>query len=214
MSSKLDELNQKHLVLLENMGEKNDLIREQLTLWRCYLKDQAQLREWFRFMDEEKQSLDLDNLKSWKVPEKVKKIKVEMINKILNLERKQNFEFDFSWQSLLVQIPDGENLVANLIESYGSGQFVMDSNGILAFCLFKELHHIKDHISNFQASLKTWLDFLSRIIELEEEFDQVFSSLESVLMEVSMFMEMNSENNEVDEEIHQAFVVSFLVSLN
>lgn len=85
-------------------------------------------------------------------------------------------------------------MAASLIKRYGSGQFVIDSNGILAFCLFKELHYINDHLSSLKAGLKIWLDFLNKIKELEEQFAQLEKNLETTLEEIGQFFETQFVN--------------------
>lgn len=79
MTSKLEELNHRHKKILEDQSQMNDLVRKQMTLWKSFQTDQAELREWFRLINEEKLKLDLSNLKSNEIQEKMSNIKVRIL---------------------------------------------------------------------------------------------------------------------------------------
>ncbi len=79
-------------------------------------------------------------------------------------------------------------MALHLVSSYGNGQFVISTSHALAFCLSKELNYIQDHISSMRAGLKTWLDHLERIQELERNFDSLFESLASTLDKIDEFL--------------------------
>lgn len=91
-------------------------------------------------------------------------------------------------------------MALQLVNSYGNGQFVIDNSHALAFCLSKELNYIQDHISSMRAGLKTWLDHLDRIQELERNFDTLHESLESISEEISKFL-MKAESDTTAETI-------------
>ena len=76
MSSKLEELNHRHMKILEDLSDVNDLVHNQLDLWKSFQSDQEELRQWFRLINEEKQRLDLSILRSNEIPEKISNIQV------------------------------------------------------------------------------------------------------------------------------------------
>ena len=72
--------------------------------------------------------------------------------------------------------------------SYNDSELV-DIDETLQLCLRRELHALGEQISNLRAGLRTWLDHLQRVGELQQEFEVKFRKIEESMKVVARFVD-------------------------
>jgi len=79
MTSKLEDLQNRHAKLLRTLSQENIGLQNQLELWQAFQSDQMKLKVWFDSMNEEKSKLDLCNLKSEDIGGKISSVQVSLL---------------------------------------------------------------------------------------------------------------------------------------
>ncbi|KAG8236159.1 hypothetical protein J437_LFUL001566 [Ladona fulva] len=148
-----------HNETLARIMERHGKVRTRIMGWEKYRHDQEILLQWLREMEQEKQKLQLRYIHVRSLPNTISKI-----------------------QALLDRIPEGEAQASNLH---------MQQLQLLDFCdeglatsIRIEHAAIVQRISNLQAGLETWRDFLNRVSGLQHNHEEKSGRVQAVLREI------------------------------
>ncbi|CAG2066705.1 unnamed protein product, partial [Timema podura] len=134
-------------------------VRERLGSWDRYRADQARLLAWLKDTERERSRLQLRYIHVRRIPKVQARI-----------------------QTLLEQVPVGEAQANSLQQQQGKLLHFCDD--ALATSIRMEHAAISQRISNLQAGLETWKDFLDRITGLTQSYDTQVSGVQAVFHEV------------------------------
>ncbi|XP_059095107.1 muscle-specific protein 300 kDa-like isoform X1 [Tigriopus californicus] len=157
--TQLDNLSRSHEEVMKRITDRNVDISERLEKWNKYRYTQESLFEWLERLEKRKITLNLKHVQVEAVPALLEHI-----------------------QSLLDEIPKGEAFAKDLEAQLKvllqtaaiKGKKPAPIDEILQKSLQLELHAMKERISSIKASLKTWVDHLTRIRKLEQTFNKTF----------------------------------------
>lgn len=119
---------------------------------------------------------------------------------------------NFAFQSLLDEIPNGEAYTKDLEAQLKvllqtaaiKGKKPAPIDEILQKSLQLELYALKERISSIKASLKTWVDHLTRIQKLEQTFNKTFKDTKedlAKLKEILKRLECVPDNSESEKQL-------------
>nr|CAD7603271.1 unnamed protein product [Timema genevievae] len=148
-----------HNETLARIMERHEEVRERLGSWDRYRADQARLLAWLKDTERERSRLQLRYIHVRRIPKVQARI-----------------------QTLLEQVPVGEAQANSLQQQQGKLLHFCDD--ALATSIRMEHAAISQRISNLQAGLETWKDFLDRITGLTQSYDTQVSSVQAVFHEV------------------------------
>ena len=130
--------------VLDQIDERNSLLRSRQAMWDNFSLDQDKLHSWLREMEREKQLLNLKHVALVRVPVVLTKIK-----------------------QLLERIPAGERLLAQLSAQQKDLRSNFDSSSLAS--VRQSLHSFQERLSSVRAGLLTWSDHLNRLDLLKAE---------------------------------------------
>lgn len=148
-----------HNETLARIMERHGQVRSRLGAWDAYRRDQARLLTWLKDTEKEKYKLQLRYIHVRLVPKTLNKIQV-----------------------LLDKMPIGEAQAEDLREQ--QAQLLEFCDEALATSIRMEHAASTQRISNLQAGLETWRDFLLRILSLHSSFDQQTTQIQGRLNEI------------------------------
>lgn len=130
-----------HNETLSSIIDRHGEVQKRLQAWEKYRMDQSYLLEWLKNMEKEREQMQLRYLHVRRIPSLTSRI-----------------------QSLLDKIPEGEQQAASLQEQ--QNLLLPYCDDALATSIRMEHVAIKQRISNLQAGLQTWKQFIDRISNL------------------------------------------------
>nr|CAD7412488.1 unnamed protein product [Timema poppensis] len=148
-----------HNETLARIMERHEEVRERIYSWDRYRADQARLLAWLKDTERERSRLQLRYIHVRRIPKVQARI-----------------------QTLLEQVPVGEAQANSLQQQQGKLLHFCDD--ALATSIRMEHAAISQRISNLQAGLETWKDFLDRITGLTQSYDTQVSGVQAVFREV------------------------------
>nr|CAD7432086.1 unnamed protein product [Timema monikensis] len=148
-----------HNETLARIMERHEEVRERICSWDRYRADQARLLAWLKDTERERNRLQLRYIHVRRIPKVQARI-----------------------QTLLEQVPVGEAQANSLQQQQGKLLHFCDD--ALATSIRMEHAAISQRISNLQAGLETWKDFLDRITGLTQSYDTQVSGVQAVFREV------------------------------
>lgn len=130
-----------HNETLSSIIDRHGEVQKRLQAWEKYRMDQSYLLEWLKNLEKEREQMQLRYLHVRRIPSLTSRI-----------------------QSLLDKIPEGEQQAASLQEQ--QNLLLSYCDDALATSIRMEHVAIKQRISNLQAGLQTWKQFIDRISNL------------------------------------------------
>lgn len=130
-----------HNETLSSIIDRHGEVQKRLQAWEKYRMDQSYLLEWLKNLEKEREQMQLRYLHVRRIPSLTSRI-----------------------QSLLDKIPEGEQQAASLQEQ--QNLLLPYCDDALATSIRMEHVAIKQRISNLQAGLQTWKQFIDRISNL------------------------------------------------
>lgn len=148
-----------HNETLARIMERHGQVRSRLAAWDAYRRDQARLLAWLKDAEKDKQTLQL------------RYIHVRMVPKVLG-----------KIKALLDRMPAGEAQAEQLKEQ--QAQLLEFCDETLATSIRMEHAASTQRLSNLQAGLETWRDFLLRILSLHTTLEQQAAQIQGRLNEI------------------------------
>nr|XP_023021800.1 nesprin-1-like isoform X2 [Leptinotarsa decemlineata] len=156
-----------HNETLSSIMDRHSEVQKRLNAWDKYKQDQNKLLNWLKAIEKEREHMQLRYMHIRRIP------------KLLSLI-----------QNLLDKIPQGEDQAENLQKQQNLLlQFCDDA---LATSIRMEHVAIKQRISNLQAGLETWKEFLERITLLVKSYENRVEKVQKVLDDVQQAVEISS----------------------
>jgi len=152
-------LTNQHNETLSRIMDRHAQVKSRISAWDRYRNDQTTLLAWLRDMEKERYKLQLNY------------VHIQLVPKVLALIK-----------GLLEKIPEGLAQLDNLKEQ--QLQLLEFSDRTLAASIQMEHAASNQRISNLQAGLETWRDFLQRVLNLHTNFEQQASRIQGTLNEV------------------------------
>lgn len=143
-----------HNETLLNIMKRHALIRERLDAWDKYTNDQKKVLNWLKDMERERERLHLRFIHIRQIPQVMTRI-----------------------NNLLSKITNGEEQLKQLAKQQSVLLEFTDDN--LATSIRMEHATITERISNLQAGLNTWIQFLNRILKLVKTYEERVSSIQN-----------------------------------
>lgn len=144
-----------HNETLSKIIDRHTEVRNRLNLWDKYRNDQNRLLSWLRDMEKERERLQLRYIHIRRIPKILARI-----------------------QSLLSKIPQGEEQAEQLDRQ--QKRLLQYSDDALAASIRMEHAAISQRISNLQAGLETWKQFLERITSLVKGYEEGVNKVQSL----------------------------------
>lgn len=148
-----------HHETLSRIVDRHQQVSDRLESWDQYRLDQSKLLAWLKDMERERGRLQLRYIHVRRVPKVLTRI-----------------------QSLLDKIPSGEEQAQNL--QHQQIKLLHFCDDALATSIRMEHSAMTQRISNLQAALKTWKDFLLRIQELYKNYDERVTKIQKVFEDI------------------------------
>ncbi|KAF4529290.1 hypothetical protein B566_EDAN016452 [Ephemera danica] len=147
LAEQFSSLTNLHNETLARIMERHGQVRTRLSAWDAYRRDQAHLLAWLKDTETDKQSLQLRYIHLRQVPKVLSQIK-----------------------HLLDMIPAGEEQAESLRQR--QTELLEFCDETLATSIRMEHAASTQRLSNLQAGLETWRDYLLRILALHTAFEQ------------------------------------------
>lgn len=144
-----------HNETLSNIMKRHTMIRDRLNAWDKYTADQNKLLNWLKDMEKERERLQLRFVHIRRIP--------NVINRINNL---------------LSKIPVGEEQANQLAQQ--QKVLLEFTDDALATSIRMEHAAITQRISNLQAGLNTWMQFLERISKLIKTYEERVKNIQDI----------------------------------
>lgn len=152
-----------HNETLSRIIDRSNEIQMRLTAWDQYRNDQAQLLEWLREKEKERNRLQLRYIHLKRVPTIVQRV-----------------------ERLLEQIPQGESDAIKLRQL--QPQFLQSCEDAFVTSVRMEHASITQRIANLRAALETWRDFLTKITQLHQSYEIKVQHIQNNVQEVQSIL--------------------------
>lgn len=162
-------LTEMHRSTLSQIEQRHDEVTDRISAWEKYRNDQSKLLAWLKDMERERSRLQL------------RYIHIRRVSKVLT-----------RIQSLLDKVPSGEEQVDNLHNQ--QNRLLQYCDDALATSIRMEHSAIAQRISNLQAALETWKDFLQRIINLSKNYDERVDKIQNVFQDIQQVITNTSQD--------------------
>lgn len=158
-----------HNETLARIVDRHGEIEMRLTAWTQYRTDQAALLEWLKEKEKERSRLQLRYIHLKRVPKILQRI-----------------------ERMLDQIPKGEQDADALRKQ--QSKFLHFCNDALATSIRMEHASITQRIANLRAAMETWRDFLRKIVQLNQTYDDKVKMLQTNFQEVQSIATATAHN--------------------
>lgn len=148
-----------HNETLSRIMERHKEVQTRLNAWDDYKENQDKLLTWLKNIEKDREKMQL------------KFIHIRRISKLLS-----------RIENLLKKIPEGEAQADNLQRQ--QNQLLQFCDDALATSIRMEHAAIKQRISNLQAGLETWQQFLQRITRLLETYEENVKKVQTIYEEI------------------------------
>ncbi|XP_044754283.1 nesprin-1-like isoform X2 [Coccinella septempunctata] len=169
-----------HNETLDSIVQRYTEVQNRINSWERYRTDQNRLHAWLKDIEREKERMQLRYLH------------IRGINRVIS-------QID----TLLSKIPYGEDQLTNLIEQ--QQKILQFGDDALSTSIRMEHAALKQRISNLQASLMTWKQFLERISKLVQSHEERVSKLDNIYNNtqdiISDFMSQSSTNSSISNRL-------------
>ncbi|PSN34718.1 hypothetical protein C0J52_20229 [Blattella germanica] len=159
IAEQFNSLTNLHNETLSRIMERHGEVRERIAAWDRYRQDQARLLNWLRDTERERGKLQLRYIHTRRVPNMIRRI-----------------------NNLLDKVPNGESQADQLQDQ--QVKLLQFCDDALATSIRMEHAAITQRISNLQAGLETWKDFLNRVQSLTLEYEDQVKRIEMVFSDV------------------------------
>ncbi|KAK9711351.1 Nuclear envelope localization domain [Popillia japonica] len=148
-----------HNETLSKIIDRHNEVSDRLRAWSTYREDQNKLLGWLKEMEEDRERLQLRYVHLRRLPKVLMRI-----------------------QTLLNRVPTGENNLKKLEDQ--QKHLLEFCDDALATSIRMEYAAIAQRVSNLQAGLDTWKQYLLRIEELHKDYESKVNNLQSYYDEV------------------------------
>lgn len=166
---KFNSLTNLHNETLSKIMDRHTEVRNRLNAWERYRHDQNRLLAWLKDMEKERERLQLRYIHIRRVPKVLGRI-----------------------QNLLNKVPQGEEQAEQLLKQ--QNRLLQFSDDALGASIRMEHVAITQRISNLQAGLETWQQFLERITELVKNYDDKVNKVQSLFDNVQDVITNNAQD--------------------
>ena len=173
MLKDVDEFKREHVVILNEIHERQHEIESRINGWEKYRRRQADLLEIIEDIERQKSILHL------------KQLYLKSINKV----RAQIDE-------ILVKVDDAENDIVGMKDNQMNLLNFIDD--ITASALRLEFTSTHQRLANIRASLETWIDFLKRIQNLNNSYEFHIKSIQENYQRQLSFLNNIKHDTTVD----------------
>lgn len=179
VQERFSELIRLHNDVLQKLNVRHSEVEERISLWDRYNREMTELLEWLKDMEQSRSRMQLNYLNLRRVP----KIRQTL-------------------ESILSRMAEGEVKSKQLKQQHGV---------LLKFCddalgtSIKMGHAaVNQRISNLKAALETWVDFVNRIMHLENVYRQKVTYVqESLETTQKLYAEISQKKQMTDKNIKQ-----------
>lgn len=148
-----------HNETLSKIIDRHNEVSDRLRAWNTYREDQNKLLAWLKEMEEERERLQLRYVHLRRLPKVLMRI-----------------------QTLLNKVPSGENNLKRLGDQ--QKQLLEFCDDALATSIRMEYAALAQRVSNLQAGLDTWKQYLLRIEDLHKDYESKVNNLQTYYDEV------------------------------
>ena len=163
-SDLLQRLSKRSKEVLDQLDERDSLLRSRQAMWDNFSLDQDKFHAWLREMEREKQLLNLKHVALTRLQIVLGKI-----------------------QQLLDKIPTGEKLLAQLSAEQRDLKSHFSPASLAP--VLTELHSYKERLSSVRAGLLTWAHHLARLDQLAAQERDVHTEVSQHMTEASNLTE-------------------------
>ncbi|EDW03688.1 GH10368 [Drosophila grimshawi] len=182
LSEQYKALTNLHNETLSRIMQRNDELERRVSGWNAYRQQLAALLDWLRQREAERNALQLRYIHLKRVPH----LKARM-------------------DALLLQLARGEQQSAALKAQ--QQQLLPYCDDALATAMRMEQASINQRISNLRAALETWQNFLKRIKQLSESYEQRIQQLQDEFGKTQDLLDnSNCSDSSTPAEIEQRLV--------
>lgn len=177
-----------HRATLFQIENRHNEVTNRISAWDRYRTDQTKLLAWLKDMEKERSRLQLRYIHVRRVPKVLTRI-----------------------QSLLDRVPAGEEQAHNLQRQQDDLLRLCDD--ALATSVRMEYSAIMQRISNLQAALQTWKQFLIRIEHLSSSYDQRVDSIQNLFHDIQRKIAANpTDASRVQDRLEELRTLRIRVS--
>lgn len=178
-----NKLTEMHNDTLAQIEKRHDDVTDRITSWDKYRTDQSKLLTWLKDMERERGRLQLRYIHIRRVPKVLTRI-----------------------QSLLDKVPSGEEQLQNLQNQHNI--LLRYCDDALSTSIRMEHSALSQRISNLQAALETWKEFLVRIMNLSKTYDEKVEKIQAVFQDIQQVI-----NNSQDVPVYHSGIQNRLDNL-
>ncbi|XP_051859262.1 muscle-specific protein 300 kDa isoform X20 [Drosophila albomicans] len=169
LSEQYKALTNLHNETLSRIMQRNDELEQRVSGWNAYRQQLASLLDWLRQREAERNALQLRYIHLKRVPH----LKARL-------------------DALLLQLARGEQQSAALKAQ--QQQLLPYCDDALATAMRMEQASINQRISNLRAALETWQNFLKRIKQLSESYDERVQHLQTEFGKAQQLLDQEAEH--------------------